>query len=104
MCGGYFRRGVDFYATYVSALISYAKIHKLSMAAIFLDVAAAFESLKRFFVFSDKISDDQAANVFAKAGFAPDISGEFLDKFQQNFYRNLSHRRKPGLYHILQQY
>jgi len=49
------------------------------MGRFFLDVTAAFESLRRFYVFGDRPSDENIAAVFRATGFGSDIFREFCE-------------------------
>jgi len=96
MCGGFLNRGTDFATLFLAGFYDLARMIEQSWAVLFLDVASAFESLQRFFVFRSQVSDAQAATIFKKCNMPLEAWLEF-----QNALRDPCAFQASGVSNIL---
>ena len=78
MCGGFGGKSIDTAALYVQSFVAIAVNRKLRWGIFFTDITAAYESLQRFFVFGDKISDQEAISIFNRYNFDKSVFDDFI--------------------------
>ena len=78
---GFNHAGADFGIMAFIAFRDLCFSKKLAWGILFLDVVAAFESLQRFFVLGERISDANICRQFSDLGFEVEFSTILLTMF-----------------------